>query len=113
MENNFQVDMENSKIVEKVKKSIIKSSTLRRLNIINPKHDGNFMGKGVVFNKKKKAGTKRFHISTKQDGIGCELQYETGFTTVAGIQSMPKSCFVFQVLRYEYVASKSSPLKFE
>ena len=38
----------------KVKKSIIKSSTLRRLNIINPKHDGNFMGKGVVFNKKKK-----------------------------------------------------------
>lgn len=30
------------------------------------------------FNKKKKAGTKRFHISTKQDGIGCELQYENG-----------------------------------
>lgn len=30
------------------------------------------------FNKKKKTGTKRFHISTKQDGIGCELQYENG-----------------------------------
>lgn len=33
------------------------------------------------FNKKKKAGTKRFHISTKQDGIGCELQYENGKLT--------------------------------
>lgn len=30
------------------------------------------------FNKKKKAGTKEFHLSTKMDGIGCELQYEDG-----------------------------------
>ena len=38
----------------KVKKTIIKSSTLRRLNIINPKHDGDFLGTDIVFNKKKK-----------------------------------------------------------
>ena len=38
----------------KVKKSIIKSSTLRRLNIISPKNDGNFQCKEIVFNKKKK-----------------------------------------------------------
>ena len=38
----------------KAKKSIIKSSTLRRLNIINPKNDGDFQCKDVVFNKKKK-----------------------------------------------------------
>lgn len=30
------------------------------------------------FNNKKKSGTKRFNISTKQDGIGIELQYENG-----------------------------------
>lgn len=33
------------------------------------------------FNKKKKAGTKKFNISTKQDGIGIELQYENGKLT--------------------------------
>lgn len=38
----------------KVKKSIIKSSTLRRLNIISPKNDCDFQRKDVVFNKKKK-----------------------------------------------------------
>ncbi|MCF0126170.1 MAG: hypothetical protein HUJ68_10540 [Clostridia bacterium] len=30
------------------------------------------------FNKKSKVGVKKYHISTKMDGIGCELQYENG-----------------------------------